>query len=106
MGAAVRGPGGRWLSCGKDRNAEPAARSVLETSPERTAADHRSLISLVEQLLTDHGRERSYLSAACAAPDGFTIGVFPFVRVGMTFEDGRKLASTLIRTCRVKKERD
>jgi hypothetical protein len=50
------------------------------------------------------GQQRSYLSAACAAPGDFTLGVFPFVRVGMTFADGRKLASTLIRTCRVKEE--
>jgi len=49
------------------------------------------------------GRERSYLSAACAAPPGSRIAVFPFVRVAMTFADGRKLASTLIRTCRVRK---
>jgi hypothetical protein len=50
-----------------------------------------------------HGRARSYLSAACAAPAGFAAAVFPFVRVSMTFADGRKLASTLIRTCRVRK---
>jgi hypothetical protein len=49
------------------------------------------------------GHTRSYLSAACAAPTGFTAAVFPFVRVSMTFADGRKLASTLIRTCRVRK---
>lgn len=49
------------------------------------------------------GRKHSYLSAACAAPSGFTTGIFPFVRVAMTFADGRKLASTLIRTCRVRK---
>lgn len=49
------------------------------------------------------GRNRSYLSAACAAPTGLTLAVFPFVRVSMTFADGRKLASTLIRTCRVRK---
>jgi hypothetical protein len=48
------------------------------------------------------GRTHSYLSAACAAPAGFTLAVFPFVRVGMTFSDGRKLSSTLIRTCRVR----
>jgi hypothetical protein len=48
------------------------------------------------------GQRRSYLSAACAAPRGFTAAVFPFVRVSMTFADGRKLASTLIRTCRVR----
>jgi hypothetical protein len=47
------------------------------------------------------GRKHSYLSAACAAPAGFTSAVFPFVRVGMTFSDGRKLSSTLIRSCRV-----
>jgi hypothetical protein len=49
------------------------------------------------------GRVHSYLSAACGAPAGFTTGIFPFVRVGMTFSDGRRLASTLIRTCRVRK---
>jgi hypothetical protein len=49
------------------------------------------------------GRQRSYLSAACAAPEGLTVGVFPFVKVGMTFADGRKLASTLIRTCTVRR---
>jgi hypothetical protein len=48
------------------------------------------------------GRTRSYLSAACAAPAGTRIGIFPFVRVSMTFADGRKLASTLIRTCSVR----
>jgi len=49
------------------------------------------------------GRRHSYLSAACAAPAGFSVGVFPFVRVGMTFADGRKLASTLIRSCTVRR---
>jgi hypothetical protein len=49
------------------------------------------------------GRKHSYLTAACAAPEGLTVGVFPFVRVGMTFADGRRLASTLIRTCTVRR---
>lgn len=49
------------------------------------------------------GRSHSYLSAACAAPPGFTAAVFPFVRVSMTFADGRKLASALIRTCTVRR---
>lgn len=49
------------------------------------------------------GHRRSYLSAACAAPTGLTSAVFPFVRVSMTFSDGRRLASTLIRTCRVRR---
>jgi hypothetical protein len=47
------------------------------------------------------GRSRSYLSAACAAPPGFPGAVFPFARASMAFDDGRRLASTLIRSCRV-----
>ncbi|HET9153767.1 MAG TPA: hypothetical protein VFN85_06600 [Solirubrobacterales bacterium] len=47
------------------------------------------------------GQRRSYLSAACSAPAGFTSASFPFSRVSMTFADGRRLASTLIRTCKV-----
>src|SRR3954469_5295676 len=49
------------------------------------------------------GRKHSYLSAACSAPAGFTSATFPFSKVSMTFADGRKLSSTLIRTCRVEK---
>lgn len=49
------------------------------------------------------GRKHSYLSAACAAPAGFTTATFPFSRVSMTFADGRTLSSTLIRSCRVQK---
>ncbi|HEX5526669.1 MAG TPA: hypothetical protein VFX44_05665 [Solirubrobacterales bacterium] len=48
------------------------------------------------------GHRYSYLTAACAAPAGLNIAAFPFVRVSMTFSDGRKLASTLTRTCRVR----
>ena len=49
------------------------------------------------------GRRHSYLSAACSAPAGFTAASFPFSRVSMTFADGRRLSSTLIRTCRVRR---
>jgi hypothetical protein len=48
------------------------------------------------------GQTHSYLTAACAAAPGFRSATFPFVRVSMTFADGRKLASTLLRTCRVR----
>ncbi len=47
------------------------------------------------------GRPHSYLSAACGAPPGFPSAIFPFARASMTFEDGRTLASSLTRTCRV-----
>jgi hypothetical protein len=48
------------------------------------------------------GQRRSYLSAACEAPPGFPGAVFPFARVSMSFADGRSLASTLTRSCKVR----
>ncbi|HSS50633.1 MAG TPA: hypothetical protein VLX28_16975 [Thermoanaerobaculia bacterium] len=48
-----------------------------------------------------HGEPRSYISAACAAPAGFGGASFPFARASMRFADGRHLASTLTRSCRV-----
>jgi hypothetical protein len=47
------------------------------------------------------GEQRSYISAACAAPAGFGIATFPFARASMTFADGRRLSSTLTRSCKV-----
>lgn len=47
------------------------------------------------------GQARSYLSAACVAPAGFPGASFPFARASMSFADGRRLSSTLIRSCRV-----
>ena len=47
------------------------------------------------------GQARSYLSAACSAPLGFSTAIFPFARVTAGFEDGRTLSSTLVRSCRV-----
>jgi hypothetical protein len=49
------------------------------------------------------GRKHSYLSAACAAPPGFPGATFPFSKVSMAFADGRKLSSTLIRSCKVQR---
>ncbi len=48
------------------------------------------------------GKRRSYISATCAAPAGFTGAVFPFARASMGFEDGRTLSSTLTRSCKVR----
>ncbi len=50
---------------------------------------------------TYRGRRHTYISAACAAPPGFTRAIFPFARASMSFEDGRTLSSSLTRSCRV-----
>lgn len=49
-----------------------------------------------------HGEQRSYISAACSAPAGFGVATFSFARASMAFADGRRLASTLTRSCRVR----
>lgn len=48
------------------------------------------------------GRSRSYLNASCPAPAGFPGAIFPFARASMVFDDGRRLSSTLRRSCRVR----
>jgi hypothetical protein len=50
------------------------------------------------------GRRRSYLSAACDAPAGFSGATFPFAHASMTFADGRTLSSILTRSCRVRSQ--
>jgi len=90
----------------KIRRARGTFGTILTASLPRSLNESGYLRRIVLNLRRDYvykGRKRSYLSAACAAPSGATIGVFPFVRVGMAFADGRKLASTLIRTCTVRK---
>jgi hypothetical protein len=55
----------------------------------------------LNQLIVFRIRRYSYISATCAAPAGFGIATFPFARTSMTFADGRRLSSTLTRSCRV-----
>lgn len=46
------------------------------------------------------GQSRSFVSAGCPAPKGISKAPFPFARVTYSFVGGRKLRSTLIRTCK------
>lgn len=48
------------------------------------------------------GKPRSFFSARCAAPPGFTGGPFAFVRGKFTFSNSQKLALTLTRSCHVR----
>ncbi len=75
--------------------------AALPASINRYGYLKRIVLNLRREFV-HRGRVHSYLSAACDAPPGFTTAIFPFVRVSMTFADGRKLSSALIRTCRVR----
>jgi hypothetical protein len=48
------------------------------------------------------GRAHSYISAPCSAPKGLNKASFPFVKASLSFADGRTLAATLTRTCKVR----
>jgi hypothetical protein len=48
------------------------------------------------------GRQHSFLSARCAAPDGFPGAFFTFARGTFYFAGGKKVTSTLARDCLVR----
>jgi hypothetical protein len=48
------------------------------------------------------GQKRSFISARCAAPDGFPGALFSFARGTFVFAGNEKLVSTLARDCRVR----
>jgi hypothetical protein len=47
------------------------------------------------------GETHSYVSAACSAPAGFPGAVFPFARASYGFDNGQRLETTVVRSCRV-----
>jgi hypothetical protein len=87
------------------RSSKGTYGTILTAALPKSINRHGYMKRIILNLRRDYvyqGRKHSYLTAACAAPEGSTVGVFSFVKVGMTFADGRKLASTLIRTCTVR----
>jgi hypothetical protein len=48
------------------------------------------------------GQRRSFVSAGCAAPEGFPGAVYPFARGSFEFAGGREVTTTLIRDCKVR----
>jgi len=48
------------------------------------------------------GKQRSYASAGCPAPKGFPGATFPFAKASYAFVGGKRLSSTLTRSCRAR----
>jgi hypothetical protein len=53
----------------------------------------------LHRTFTYRGKAHSYVSAGCPAPKGFSRAVFPFARATYAFAGGRRLTSTLTRSC-------
>ena len=47
-------------------------------------------------------RTRSYLSASCPVPSGFTAGFLAFAKATYSFADGRRLGIEAVRSCRAR----
>jgi hypothetical protein len=53
----------------------------------------------LHRTFTYKGKRRSYASAGCPAPKGLSVAPFPFARASYVFAGGKKLSSTLTRSC-------
>jgi hypothetical protein len=50
------------------------------------------------------GRERSYISASCPIPKQFTAGFFSFAKASFTLAGGRRVGTSIIRSCRARSD--
>jgi hypothetical protein len=56
----------------------------------------------LKRTFTYKGKQRSYASAGCPAPKGFPGATFPFAKASYAFVGGKKLSSTLTRSCKAR----
>ena len=79
--------------------------TVLSTKLPRLAGGIGAITEIQLELGREYsyrGERRSYLSASCAAPEGFTMVPFPFARGTFRFAGGIDLETSLSRNCRVR----
>jgi hypothetical protein len=79
--------------------------TVLSTKIPRLAADlgYVTDVSLTfNRKYRYRGKQHSFLSARCAAPDGFPGAIFSFTRGTFTFAGGKQIITTLTRDCLVR----
>ncbi len=78
------------------------ATRLVATVPARTRRTaHITSFSLrLHRTYEVDGERRSFLSAGCPAPAGFSSATFPLVRTSYGFVGHRTVSDTLVRTCR------
>ena len=54
----------------------------------------------LQRSFSSGGKRHSYLSAGCPTPKGVPKATFPLTKTTFGFTDGRKISSTLVRTCK------
>lgn len=79
--------------------------TVMTTRVPQLAGGSGSITELhlrIGRRYSYRGRRRSYLNAACAAPEGFPGATFTFARGVFSFEGGRTINAFLARSCQVR----
>lgn len=79
--------------------------TILEASLPQATGDWgyvRGLKMTLRRRFDYRGKGRSYLSASCPAPAGFSHAAFPLARTSFAFAGGPTLVSILNRSCRAK----
>lgn len=76
--------------------------TVLSTTLPRVARDWAYMTHFdmtLHRVYSYRGKRRSFISAACPAPPGFTSILFPFARATYRFDNGQRLTTGVARTC-------
>jgi hypothetical protein len=79
--------------------------TVFSTSIPRIASDLGYVTDLsltIGRRYRHAGRQRSFLSASCAAPAGFPGAIFELARATFAFDGGQRLTSSLTSDCAVR----
>lgn len=74
--------------------------TLTTTLPQAGSSYVTGLDLTLNRRFTYKGKQRSYASAGCPAPKGTSQVAFPFARVDYVFVGGKRLSSTLTRSCR------
>ena len=78
------------------------ATTLTATFPAADANFVTGIDLNLQRTYTYKGKRRSYASAGCPAPKGFSGASFPFAKASYAFAGGKKLSSTLRRSCGVR----
>jgi hypothetical protein len=79
--------------------------TLLEANLPHVVGEWGNITSMsmtLHRTFSSHGRTRSYLSASCPAPAGFSGASFPLARTTFDFDGGLALKITLNRNCKVR----
>lgn len=55
----------------------------------------------LRRIYSYNGQEHSFISAGCAAPEGFPGAVYPFAKANFGFAGGKHVEQTLVKDCKV-----